>query len=87
MTNAMSYRSGNYTLVPCPRCGSSEHSLCGVVDASGERLAMIGGVRPFRCPVCLGEGRVPHAQGTGTVALTKTCPACAGRCIVWGPPR
>lgn len=77
----------NHTLVPCPRCGSAEHSLCVNESAALPWYnAARASPQPFRCPVCHGEGRVLD-ENSGTSALPRTCHACAGSGIVWGPPR
>lgn len=38
--------------------------------------------KPYRCPVCGGEGKIPVPE---SAAMHKPCHACSGTGIVWEP--
>ena len=40
--------------------------------------------QPFRCPVCIGSGRVPLLVSSDVAGVE--CRPCSGTGIVWGPP-
>ena len=42
-------------------------------------------MKPYKCPVCDGAGKLmSYLSGTATYP-TETCHACCGSGIVWGP--
>jgi len=43
-------------------------------------------MRPFRCPVCDGCGKVPAVNSRSDNVAYEVCRACSGIGIVWGPP-
>lgn len=40
-------------------------------------------MKPHKCPVCLGNGHVANNAIAITAPLSKSCPACHGRCVLW----
>lgn len=59
----------------CPHCGTQALVMLHVC---GDCFAVLRGKEPrripYKCPVCGGCGTVDNL----------TCPACHGKCIVWG---
>lgn len=40
-------------------------------------------MKPHKCPVCNGTGKVPHPSG---MVAPVDCKACQGAGVLWGPP-
>ena len=70
------------------RCPCSRSCPCGTAR---NVISPVLGVKPYRCPVCLGRGIVENGfynktTGTGTAYNTAPdeCRACCGEGLVWG---
>jgi len=64
----------------CPHCGKEIENLLITINTKD--------MKPHKCPVCGGSGRVPMCasswQSYTTYIPEKTCHACNGAGIVWG---
>ena len=68
----------------CPKCGkemgdTTAHACQQLIVPPPEPMR-----RPWRCPVCQGEGELPAQWPQATDNAKHPCHACGSTGIVWG---